>query len=276
MRSLLASRGIRVRALVRRPAEVDLPDGVDVVEGDLMVPSTLPRACEGVDAVISIAGAPLLPWWTPPSLTFDAVDHRGTRALALAAATALVRRFVYLSVAGDYPEDLEYVAAHRRGEQAIARAGLEGSVVRATGFHGLLEPLVDLARIGVLVVPGSGKVRTNPVAEVDLAEAIVDQLDREPATIEVGGPEVLTRRAIAECAFAALDLPPRIVRPPTGILRLGARVMDAINPRLADVGAFVAHIHDHDAIAPRVGTKTLLQSFREYAASGGDTEPGEP
>lgn len=230
-----------------------------------MVPATLPAACRGIDAVVSLAGAPLLPWWTPPALTFDAVDHRGTRALALAAATAEVRRFVYLSVAGEYPADLEYVAAHRRGEVAIGQAGLEASVVRATGFHGLLEPLVDLARTGLIPVPGSGEVRTNPIAECDLADVIVGQLDGEPRTVEVGGPEVLTRRAIAELAFEAVDRPPRIVRPPTGMVRLGARLLDLVNPRLSDIGAFVAHLHDHDGIAPCVGSRTLLESFRAYA-----------
>ncbi|MEO0599832.1 MAG: NAD(P)H-binding protein [Myxococcota bacterium] len=269
VRSVLANRGIRVRGLVRRLGEAPRSGDVEWVQGDLMVPSTLLPATEGVDAVISIAGAPLLPWWTPPALTFDAVDHLGTKALALAAARAGVQRFVYLSVAGDYPDDLEYVAAHRRGEAAIEAAGVSASVVRATGFHGLLCPLVDLARVGVIPVPGHGRVQTNPIAERDLAEVIADQLDAEPATVGAGGPEVLTRRAIAERAFEAVDKPPRIVAPPTGLVRLGARVLDALNPRLADVGAFVAHIHDHDAIAPQIGTTPLLESFREYASGSG-------
>jgi len=260
----LLDAGHRVRGLVRG-ADRRLPDGVEVVQGDLTVPSSLPAACRGVSAVISVAGAPLTPWPTPRGVSFEAVDDRGTRALALAAATAGVGRFVYLSVAGDFPEGLEYVAAHRRAEAALADAALPVSVVRATGFHGLLAPLVDVARSGVVPVPGSGRARTNPIAEADLARVIVEQLDAGPATIAAGGPEVLSRREIAERAFEALGRRPRIVRVPTGLLRLGARALDVLDPRLADVGAFVAHIHDHDAIAPCVGTRTLLDSFREAA-----------
>ncbi|WP_426752392.1 NAD(P)H-binding protein [Myxococcus sp. Y35] len=47
----LAAAGHRVRALSRRPAQANLPAGVEVVQGDLADATSLTRAFEGVSAV---------------------------------------------------------------------------------------------------------------------------------------------------------------------------------------------------------------------------------
>lgn len=262
---VLLRAGHRVRALVRRP-DAALPDGVERVVGDLQVPQSLPAACRDIDVVVHVAGAPLTAAWSSGS-TFESVDHLGTRALALAASTADVGRIVYLSVAGDFPRGLGYVDAHRRAEAALAEVGIPASVVRATGFHGLLTRLVDVARLGVIPVPGSGAPRTNPIAETDLGRILVEQIEASPATIEVGGPEVLTRREIAECAFAALGRSPRILAVPTGSLNAGAFALSWFDERLSDIAAFVAHLHVHDSVAPAVGHVRLIDSFRAYVES---------
>ena len=227
-------------------------------------------ACEGVATVVSLAGAPLTAVGAP-SATFEAIDHQGTAALARAAADAGVQRFVYLSVAGDYPPGLAYVDAHRRAEAAIANCGLLAAVVRATGFQGTLTMLVDLARAGLIALPGSGNVRTNPIAESDLAAVLADQATADLApgsvhTIEVGGPEVLTRRQIAEAAFTAIGTRPRILPIPTGAMRIGAGALRPVHPRIAALTSFFAWLHDHDGIAPAVGTTTLSETFRAYAS----------
>jgi uncharacterized protein YbjT (DUF2867 family) len=45
----LLQAGVRVRALTRNPAEANLPDSVEVVQGDLARPETLPAAFENVE-----------------------------------------------------------------------------------------------------------------------------------------------------------------------------------------------------------------------------------
>ena len=49
--SQLLHTGVAVRALARDPASAGLPDGVDVVRGDLSAPDTLNAGLKGVDAV---------------------------------------------------------------------------------------------------------------------------------------------------------------------------------------------------------------------------------
>src|SRR6478672_8069060 len=69
-----------VRALVRRPGEASLPTGVEIVAGDLTVPSSLDAALEGVTAVFLV-------WTTTPAAA----------PAVIARIASHTRRVVYLS-----------------------------------------------------------------------------------------------------------------------------------------------------------------------------------
>src|SRR5262245_25919669 len=60
--SSLVEEGAAVRALVRDPARVSLPEGVEAVRGDLSSPRTLEPALRGVDGVYLMwPGLPVVP-----------------------------------------------------------------------------------------------------------------------------------------------------------------------------------------------------------------------
>src|SRR5512137_826456 len=67
--------------------------GAEVVRGDVSRPESLPEAVAGVDVVVHLAG--LVKAVTPAELF--AVNARGTRDLAVAAAAAGRPRFVLVS-----------------------------------------------------------------------------------------------------------------------------------------------------------------------------------
>src|SRR5260370_42111449 len=58
--SQLLAADVQVRAMARSPESADLPRQVEVVRGDLTVPTTLDRCLDGVDAVF-------LMWQAPPA-----------------------------------------------------------------------------------------------------------------------------------------------------------------------------------------------------------------
>jgi dihydroflavonol-4-reductase len=93
----LVRRGRSVRALVRSPerGRALLPDGVDVVQGDVTDGESVARAIAGCDVVYHAAGLP--EQWLPDPDTFARVNAGGTRVVADAARAAGVRRFVYTS-----------------------------------------------------------------------------------------------------------------------------------------------------------------------------------
>lgn len=89
------------------------------------------------------------------------------------------------------------------------------------------------------MVVGSGRARANPIDDRDLAEVIANTFTEPPGLVEVGGPEVLTRREMWRAEWAAR----------------GQRGW------LVPVPAFLARIHV--PLAPPHGTRTLEQVFRE-------------
>lgn len=255
---------------VRKAGHLD----AELVEGDLTRPETLAAAVQGADVVFSCVGAPVKPMWLWRECTFDEVDRKGNLALLDACGGAGVRKVVYVSVFGDYPQGMRYVEAHRDVADAIADSGLEYTIVEPTGFSSSLLMLVDVAIFRVAARVGSGASRTNPIDDRDLAQVCVEAIDSERTTIAAGGPDVLSRREITELAFRARGVRPWFVPVPAVALRLPASLIRPFNRRLGDILAFFAHVLAHDGVAPRRGSRTLLGSFEEYASRAQRTYSG--
>jgi uncharacterized protein YbjT (DUF2867 family) len=266
---LLAARGQRVRALTRDPARTRaLGDAVAETAiftraGDR---AALDTALRGVDRVFSCAGASVLPGlsgWRG----FRGVDLPVNQALVEAAARAGVARFTYVSVYHTPAmRRLAYVDAHERVADALAASGLPHTVVRPTGFYSAISMFVDLARRGPLPLFGDPAARTNPIGDDDLAEVCTNAtLSDGAAGLDVGGPEVLSRRQMLELAFAALGKPARFVRVPGFLLSMGAFFLRAFHPRNADLIAFFHHIAQHDLIAPTHGSLLLGDALKAAA-----------
>lgn len=97
----LVQRGDTVRCLVRPTSRTRFLDslGVELVQGDVTIATSLPRALEGADVVYHAAA--LVTDWAPWS-EFRAVTINGTRNMLKAAATAGVGRFLDVSTDGVY------------------------------------------------------------------------------------------------------------------------------------------------------------------------------
>jgi dihydroflavonol-4-reductase len=96
----LIDDGVAVRVLARpgsdRRALAGLP--IEIAEGDLAEPRSLPAALHGVDELYHVAADYRL--WAPDPAVLYRVNVGGTRALLLAAAAAGVARVVYTSSVG--------------------------------------------------------------------------------------------------------------------------------------------------------------------------------
>jgi uncharacterized protein YbjT (DUF2867 family) len=266
----LAARGWRVRALARDPARLapDVRGGAEVVVGDARDAAVVARAVAGVDAVFSCLGAPVLPALGLGWRGFGAVDWPLNRGLVDAARAAGVARFAYVSVFHTPAlRRLAYVDAHERVVGHLRASGLPHAVIRPTGFFSALAAYVDLARKGPLPELGGGAARTNPIADADLAAVCADAVaaDAPALELDVGGPEVLSRRAIAELAFAALGRPPRVRRLPVAPLRVAMTLARPFHPRISQFFAFVAAISTQDVIAPAHGARRLADAFEARA-----------
>lgn len=235
----LARKGYRVRVAVRRP---DLaghlqPLGgvgqIHSVQANLRYPKSLAAACEGADAVISMAG--LL--YESGAQTFDAVHVMGARAAAEAAKEAGASRFVQISAIGADPESgANYARTKAAGEQAVLEAFPGATILRPSIVFGpeddFFNRFAAMARISpALPLVGGGGTRFQPVFVGDVAAAVCAVLENDAArgqTYELGGPEVLTFREVLEFILKATDRRRLLVPLPFGVAKVQATFLQLL------------------------------------------------
>ena len=113
---------------------------------------------------------------------------------------------------------------------------------------------------------GDGRASTNPVDERDVAEVLVEAVESaSPTLVELGGPDALSRREIAEAAFTAVGRPPRFVRLPIWLMRLVGAVYGLANRRMGQLLEFATLVSTNACVAPRKGGRRIADYFRAYA-----------
>ncbi|HMR04931.1 MAG TPA: NAD-dependent epimerase/dehydratase family protein [Polyangiaceae bacterium] len=96
VRSLIArKRSVRVLARSVDKAKSVVPEGVEVVAGDVTDPASLRRAFAGAEVAYHAAGLP--EQWLPDPRSFDRVNVAGTENVIEAARSLGLRRLVYTS-----------------------------------------------------------------------------------------------------------------------------------------------------------------------------------
>ncbi|WP_370013383.1 NAD(P)H-binding protein [Nocardiopsis sp. Huas11] len=184
----LVAEGAAVRALTRDPARAALPDGVDVVRGDLAEPENLAGALRGVDRLY------LFP---VPETAEEVVAH---------AVDAGVGRIVVLSsgaVTGGYDTDF-----HLPVEQAVERSGAEWTHVRPGEFA--LNKLwlwgPSVREEGAVFDPHPDAA-SYPTHEADIADVAVTALledGHHGRAYTFAGPELISHREQVEAVSRAV------------------------------------------------------------------------
>lgn len=122
--------GYEVRCLVRSfQRSAFLREwSVELVKGDICRPETLPKALEGMDAVIDAATA-------RPTERVEWVDWQGKINLINATRAAGVKRYIFFSIlnAEKFPH-VPLMDIKRCTEKLLAESGLDYTILRPCGF----------------------------------------------------------------------------------------------------------------------------------------------
>lgn len=203
---LLAASGRSVKALVRASSDAAKVEnlkrlGATVVQGDLRDRPSLKAACDGVKAVISTASS--MPFaYAPGENTPQRTDQAGCLSLIDVAREAGVQHFVYTSfppMAASFPlQD-----AKRAVEARLRESGLVHTILRPTYFTEVwLSPAVGFDHANCkATVYGMGENAISWISFLDVAQFAVASLDSLAArntTLELGGPEGLSPRAVVK------------------------------------------------------------------------------
>ncbi|WP_327087956.1 NAD(P)H-binding protein [Nonomuraea sp. NBC_01738] len=185
----LLAAGAPVRALTRNPATANLPEGVEVIAGDLAVPGTLEAAFDGVEAVhlINFAGDDYQP------LT------EGDKIVEL-AVRAGVRRVTVLGGRADGPL-----------EAALAATDLEWTLLNPVEFMSNTSKWwADTVRQGETIKEPFGGRLSAMIHEADIAAVSATVLiegGHGGQTYTLTGPKAITTTEKARILSEAIGAP---------------------------------------------------------------------
>jgi uncharacterized protein YbjT (DUF2867 family) len=203
----LLADGMPVRCMVRK-STADLPDGVEIVQGDLLAPTTLAHVMDGVDTayylVHSMSGG---------RAGFERRDRDAAEHFVAAADRAGVRRVIYLGGLGETGDDLSEHLKSRIEVADILKTGrfattfLRAAVIIGAGGASfeMIRSLVE--RLPIMITPLWVSTRCQPIAVADVIGYLAGCLTDERTcgqTYDIGGPEVLSYREMME-RFAHIE-----------------------------------------------------------------------
>lgn len=254
----LRKRGEPVRVLVRPGSDRTWLEtqGVEFVEGDITEPTSLERACDGVEVVYHSA-AKVGDWG--PWEEFARVTIGGTRHVIAAAAAAGVRRLVHISsisVYGYYTKDATIdetwptayklyrwayyskskVEAERLAWEAHRAGKVEVAIIRPAWIYGprdrtTIARLYRMVKSGQAKILGRGDNRLNVVyagnvAEAAIAAARVPEAAGEAFNCSNDGE--ITQREYFDLLARACDAPPVTRRVPYRLAYTAGFVLECL------------------------------------------------
>lgn len=258
-------RGHDVTAMARTPDASVLPEGVDVVTGDVTDPATLEGTLDGYEVVINLVD--LSPLFKPPrSTSHEEVQVKGTRNLLAEAEHAGVERYVQMSNIGADPEaPTDQLRSKGISEGLVQESDLDWTIFRASVVFGegdeftffsryvSFPPFVNRLMWPYLTgLPGGGKSKFQPIWREDLVAMIAESLDSDEhvgKVYELGGPEVFTLAEIVRLVHRAEGKPARLFPVPSVIAKAGLYTGEYI-PGFP-LGANQARALDVDNVASR-------------------------
>lgn len=229
-----------IRAMVRSQSQFEkirrLGSNVEPVVGDVTSPASLDAAMQGVHTVIHLAAVNR----DRGAVTMERVNAQGTINVVDAAKRAGVQRIITVVGLGA-DAGRPYPLAHTQGVGVnyIVASGVPYTILEASVIFGegdeFINTLAGLARIPpIMIVPGDGKSRFQPIAVQDVATCVVRSLDN-PQTInsrlQICGSEVLTLEQIIDAVIAELGVKRAKLHMPVGLLRIAVGVMDKVLPK---------------------------------------------
>jgi uncharacterized protein YbjT (DUF2867 family) len=197
----LIQRGAKVRALVRNPSAANLPEGVEVVQGDLLDVDALRSAFQGVSTLF-LLNAVVADEFTQALITLNVARDAG------------VKRVVYLSVIhSDRYVNVPHFAGKFGVERMIEQMGFNATILRPAYFMNNDLTIKDVVLgYGVYPMPigskGLAMIDARDIGEIAAIELL--SRDRAPdgsalTRMNLVGPDTLTGTEVAGIWTEALN-----------------------------------------------------------------------
>ena len=247
----LLRRGKRVRALARPGSDTRRleENGVEIVRGDMLDRSSLRRAMDGADSVITTAAG-----YTRRQKGATEIDTVGNANLAVAASQAGVRRYVLTSILTcDQTPNVSHFWNKKLAEDRLEELGVPFVTLRPGSILDLVADLRgDPFAKGRFIWLGSTRVSLTFVLAADLADylaAAVDATGVEGQRIDIGWNRPVSLQDIAEISGHLLGRKIRVRSIPNWPIRVIGDGIGRAAPMVKDMGAMVAWFETGNFVA---------------------------
>jgi NADH dehydrogenase len=233
----LSETGQQVRVLLRpSPKSPRLPKGVPVEVSVVSLNDErgVRAALRGVDEIYHLASAAA----QGRQGSLLKTDIEGTRTLAQVAASADIKRLIFLShIGADRASAFPVHKSKGIAEEHIRRSGVPYTIIRSSivfgpedGFTTDLAQIIRLAP-GFLPIPGEGRTLLQPLWVEDLVTSLIWTLgnpDTINQTYEIGGGEYFTLRQILETLMTVTQTRRVLVPLPPPYMRALIVLLDSV------------------------------------------------
>jgi uncharacterized protein YbjT (DUF2867 family) len=191
----LAKKGIFVVGIVRKGKESSINFG-DVITSDDLSENYLISKLHGCFALLHFIGKGK----QTVDSDYQKVNVSLTKNAIKLCKKAKIKKIIYISGLGVSKDTtFGYFISKFQAEQEIINSGLDYTIFRASYIIGKDDPLSSLLfrqmKKGVIMVPGSGRYRLQPIFVGDVAEVVFQSLTRKKFSnkiIDLVGPKTIT------------------------------------------------------------------------------------
>ena len=238
---LLERRGVRLRCLARRPADLRarVGESTELVAGDVLDLGSLALAFEGVDTAYYLIHS------MASGRDFGRDDRQGAANFSAAAKEAGVRRIIYLGGLGNPKHALsDHLRSRQETGEVLRASGIQIIEFRASVIIGsgslsfeLIRALVE--RLPIMVCPKWVATPAQPIAIEDVLEYLLAALDLEEENsriFEIGGPDRVSYGDIMRDYARQRGLRRLMIPVPVLTPRLSSLWLGLVTPVYARVG----------------------------------------
>jgi len=165
---------------------------VSITSTNLLEPK-LQAKLKNYDALVHLIG---IGRQTPKS-TFKEINLNLTKNVVKAAKNAGIKKIIFISGLGvSRSNKSDYFISKYKAEREIINSGLDYTIFRASYIIGktdyLTKALSKQMKKGVIIIPGSGKYRLQPISVVDVAKIILEAINEKKFSkkiLDLVGPQ---------------------------------------------------------------------------------------
>lgn len=233
----------RVRCLVRHPDALSLVESTDVevAEGDLLRPETLPAAMRGISTAYYLVHS------MASGGDFELEDRKAATNFAEAARAAGLQRIVYLGGLGNGRQLSGHLESRREVGEIFRNSGVPTIEFRASIIIGsgslsfeMIRALVE--KLPVMLTPKWVLTQCQPIAVDDVLDYMVNALDL-PSSVsdhgqvfEIGGPDRASYRDLMLEYARQRGLKRMLISVPLLSPRLSSLWLNLFTPVYARIG----------------------------------------